>query len=73
MKLEKMTKNLVLDLILVHLAQIRATKNLFLSVNRYHGQLLSCTIPQKTNDQILRKLSDGWTDKRTDGWTDEPE
>ena len=38
-----------------------------MSVTRYHGQLSSCTISEKTNDPILRKLSDG----RTDGQTDE--
>ena len=37
------------------------------SVARYYGQLSSCTISQKTNDPILRKLSDG----RTNGETDE--
>ena len=37
------------------------------SVSRYHGQLSSCTIPEKTNDPILTKLSDGLTDGRTDG------
>ena len=36
-------------------------KNLVSSVNRYHGQLSSCTISEKTNDPILRKLSDGHT------------
>ena len=42
-------------------------KNLALSVTRYHGQLLSCAISEKTNDPILRKFSDGRTDRRTDG------
>ena len=51
-------------------------KNLTLSVTRNHGQLSSCTISEKTNDPILRKLvMDGQTDrqtkKRTDGQTDE--
>ena len=41
------------------------------SVTRYHGQLSSCTISEKTNDPILRKLNDGRTDGRTDGQTDE--
>ena len=36
------------------------------SLNRYHGQLSSCTIPEKTNDPILRKLSDRRTDRQTD-------
>ena len=44
------------------------------SVTRYPGQLSSCAISEKTNDQILRKLSDGrtdgQTDRRTDGQTD---
>ena len=34
-------------------------KNLTSSVTRYNGQLSSCTISEKTNDPILRKLSDG--------------
>ena len=46
-------------------------KNLASSVTRYHGQLSSCTISEKTNDPTFRKLSDGWTDewmdRRTDG------
>ena len=33
-------------------------KNLALSITRYHGQLSSCTISDKTKDPILRKLSD---------------
>ena len=32
----------------------------------YHGQLLSCTIPEKTNDPISRKLSDRWADRHKD-------
>ena len=48
-------------------------KNLALSVTRYHGQLSSCTISEKTNDPILRKLSDGWTDRPTDRQTEGPE
>ena len=41
------------------------------SVTRYHGQLSSCTIIEKTNDPILKKLSnDGWADGRTNGQTD---
>ena len=46
--------------------QIFFPKNLAASVTRYHGQLSSCTISEKTNDPILRKLSDGWTNGRTD-------
>ena len=69
-----MAKNLVSGTILVHLAEIRAA-NLFIyffqksgsSVTRYHGQLSSCTISEKINDPVLRKLSD----VRTDGQTDE--
>ena len=41
--------------------------NLASSVTRYHGQLSSCAISEKTNDPILRKLSDGRTDGQTDG------
>ena len=69
-KLEKITKNLVLGPILVHLTQIWATnsffKNLAPSVTRYYGQLSSCTISEKTNNPILRKLSDGQTDRQRD-------
>ena len=36
--------------------------NLVLSVTMFYGQLLSCTISEKTNDPILRELSDGWMD-----------
>ena len=37
------------------------------SVTRYNGQLSSCTISEKTNNPILRKLvKDGWTDGQTD-------
>ena len=64
-----MTKNLALGLILTHLTQIRAVnfffKNLASSVTKYHGQLSSCTISEKTNDPILRKL-DGQTDGQMD-------
>ena len=49
-------------------------KNQASSVTRCHGQLSSCTISEKTNDPILRKLSnartDGQTDKKTDIITD---
>ena len=37
-------------------------KNLASLVTSYHGQLSSSSILEKTNDLILRKLSDGWTD-----------
>ena len=60
-------KKIVLGLTLAHLTQIRTPKfffkNLASSVTRYHGQLSSCTISEKTNDPILRKLSDGQTDE----------
>ena len=64
-------KKLILRIILARCAQSRATnffffKNLALPVTRYHGQLSSCTISEKTNDSILRKFSDGRTDGRTD-------
>ena len=39
-------------------------RNLAWSVTRYHVQLSPCTISEKTNTPILRKLSDG----RTDVW-----
>ena len=42
-------------------------KNLASSVSRYHGQLSSCTISEKTNDPILRKISDGQTDGLAEG------
>ena len=44
-------------------------KNLPSPVTRYHGQLSPCTISEKTNDPILRKLSDGWTDRWNDRQT----
>ena len=67
-----MAEKIIFCLILIYLAQILATnffffKNLAPSVTSYHGQLLSCTLSEKTNDLILRKLSGG----RTDGQTDE--
>ena len=45
-------------------------KNLASSFTRYHGQLSTCTTSEKTNDPILRKLSDGRTDGQTDRWMD---
>ena len=42
--------------------QFQGKLNLAFSVTRYHGQLSSCTISEKTYDPILRKLNDGWTD-----------
>ena len=44
--------------------QIFFFKNLASPVTRYHGELSSCTIPEKTKDAIFRKFSDGWTDGR---------
>ena len=41
-----------------------------MSVTRHYGQPLSCTISGKTNNQILRKFSDGWLDRWTDRETD---
>ena len=47
-------------------------KNLTSSVTRYHGQLSSCKILEKTNDSILRKFSDRWMDQQqTDRLRDE--
>ena len=70
-----MAKNLVLNPILAHLAQIQATnfyfENLALSVTRYYGQLSSCTISEKTKNLILTNfLTDGCTDGRMDRKTD---
>ena len=44
-------------------------KNLASLVTRYHGQLSSRAISEKSNDPILRKFSDGRTDGQMDGWT----
>ena len=44
--------------------------NLALSDTRYHGQQSSCTISEKTNDPILRKLSDGQRDRGAEKWMD---
>ena len=64
-------KKLVLAPISAHLAQIPI---LAPSVASYYSQLSSCTISEKTNDPVLRKLSDWWTDgqtdRRTEGQTD---
>ena len=54
----KKKQQLVLGPILAHLAQIGPA-------NFYHGQLSSCKRPEKTNDTILRKLSDSQTNRRT--------
>ena len=67
-----MVKNLFFGLDLGSLAQIWAaiffffSKILASSVTRYRGQLSSCTISEKTNDPVLRKLIDGRTDRQTD-------
>ena len=45
-------------------------KNFTASVTKYHGQLSSCTISENTNDPILRKFSDGWTDVQIKWWAD---
>ena len=42
-------------------------KNLAPSATRYHGHLSSCTISEKSNDPILRKLREGRTDRPTNG------
>ena len=40
------------------------------SVTRYYAQLSSCTLSEKTNDPILRKITYGWMDRWMDGRTD---
>ena len=70
-----MVKTLVKVPILANSAQIPAAdfffKTLASSVSRYHDQLSSCTISEKTDDTILRKgRKNGRTDdRRTDRWT----
>ena len=66
-KPEKMEKKLVLGLIFAHFFK----KHLALPVIRYHVPRSSYTISEKTNDPILRKLSDGWTDRQKDKQTDQ--
>ena len=46
------------------------SSNLASSVTRDHDQLSSCAISETTNDSILRKLSDGWTERWMDGRMD---
>ena len=46
-------------------------QSLDIMVSYHHGQLSSCTISEKTDDPILRKLSDVGTDRQTEGQTDE--
>ena len=67
-KLEKMTKNLVSSPTDAHLAAKFFLKNLASSVNRYHGQLSSCTTPKKIMTRSWENLV---TDILTDGLTDE--
>ena len=65
-------KNLVLGPIFVQIWLAKLFfNNLASSVTRYHGQPLSCTILENTNDPILIKLSDGRTDRQTGEQTDE--
>ena len=68
-----MAKNLVSGSILAHLVQIRAAnffskillgQSVDIMVSYHHVQY-----QKKTNDPILRKLSDGRTDGRTEGRT----
>ena len=69
-----MTKNVIFDLIYVRWSKIWASKilkNWAWSGTCHNGQLLLCTISEKTNDPILRKVSDGRTDRRKDRQTDE--
>ena len=67
-------KNFILGLILASWTQIWAAnffkKNLALSVTRYHDQLSSCIISEKTTDPIWRKLIDRQKDGLMDGKTD---
>ena len=37
----------------------------------YHGQLSLCTVSEKTNDPIFRKLSDRWRKGQTDEQIDQ--
>ena len=67
-----MAKNLVLGLILAHLAQTHAAKNFF-SKNLLHQSLdvmVSYHHVKYQKKTILRKLSDGWT---TYGQMDRPQ
>ena len=45
-------------------------KYLALSVTRYHGQVSSCTITEKTNNPISRKLCERQKDRQRDRLTD---
>ena len=62
---ENEKKNLVSDPIVPKFGPPNCFKYLAPSVSRYQGHLLPCTISEKTNDPILRILSDRRTDRRT--------
>ena len=47
------------------------SKNLVPSVTRYHGQLSSSPISEKTNDPVLRKFSEERTDRQSERQKDE--
>ena len=49
------------------MAENLVKKSVSQSVTRYYGHLSSCIISEKTNDSILRKLSD----EQTDRWMEE--
>ena len=77
----KWQKNLNLGLILAPWAQIQVAisfffffffffKNLALPVTRYHGELSSCIISEKTNDPIFWKFCHGWINGQIDGPSD---
>ena len=62
-----MPKKLVLGPILVKIwATNSFFKNLASLFTNYYGKLLSCKISEKTNNPILRKLSDGQMDRWMD-------
>ena len=65
-KLEKIIKNLVWGPILAHFQAAKTCFQKSVSVS----QPSLCTISDKTNDQILRKLGDRRTGERTNGPTD---
>ena len=68
-----MAKNLVLSLILAHMAQIQAAIFFFFFQNSGSANSWSAIIMyniRKNNDPILRKLSDRPRDRQADGQTD---
>ena len=67
-----MAKNLVLSLILAHMAQIQAANFFFFFQNSGSANSWSAIIMYniRKNDPILRKLSDRWRDRQADGQTD---